>query len=105
MKIDFSRSGGFAGIRLTALIDTETLPSAEAQQLCRQVEESGIFDLPAVLRSDAPGGDRFQYRVKIEDGNRKKEIIADEAAVPESLRPLLDDLTDRARSGQKRKSS
>lgn len=105
MKIEFTRSGGFAGTRLTATLDTETLPPDDAARLSRLVQESGLFDLPAALRSDAPGGDRFQYRIKIKEGARSKEIAADEAAVPDRLRPLLDELTTQARAGQKRRTN
>ncbi|TAJ99267.1 MAG: hypothetical protein EPO39_16910 [Candidatus Manganitrophaceae bacterium] len=104
MKIDFTRSGGFAGMRSAVAIDTENLPSTESERLHRLVEEAGFFDLPAALKSTAPGGDRFQYRVKVEEGTRRKEIVADEAAVPERLRPLLDYLTGWARASQKRKT-
>ncbi len=91
-------------MRLTVAIDTETLPSTEAERLHRLIEQASFFDLPASLKSNAPGGDRFQYRVKVEQGRKRKEIFADEAAVPETLRPLLDYLTDWARSSQKRKT-
>lgn len=104
MKIDFTRSGGFAGMRTAARIDTDTLPSTEADRLRRLVEEAGFFGLPATLKSSAPGGDRFQYRIVAEEGEKRKEVFADEGAVPETLRPLLDYLTDWARSSQKRKT-
>ena len=91
-------------MRLTVAIDTETLPSTEADRLRRLVEAAHFFDLPASIKSNAPGGDRFQYRIKVQDGERGKEILADEAAVPETLRPLLDYLTDWARADQKRKT-
>lgn len=104
MKIDFTRSGGFAGMRLAAQIDTDTLPSTEADRLRRLIEEAHVFDLPATLKSKTPGGDRFQYRIMVEEGGKRKELFADEAAVPEPLRPLLDYLTDWARSSRKRKT-
>jgi hypothetical protein len=104
MKIDFMRSGGFAGMRLATLIDTDTLPSTEADRLRRLIEEAGFFDLPTPLKSNTPGGDRFQYRIKVEEEGKRKEVFADEAAVPENLRPLIDYLADWARSNQKRKT-
>jgi hypothetical protein len=104
MKIDFTRSGGFAGMRLATQIDTDTLPSTEADRLLRLIEEARFFGLPTTLQSNLPGGDRFQYRIKVEEGGKRKEVFADEAAVPETLRPLIDYLTDWARSDQKRKT-
>ncbi len=90
-------------MRLTVAIDTDTLPSTESDRLHRLVDEAGFFNLPTSLKSNAPGGDRFQYRVQIEDGERRREVTADESAVPENLQPLLDYLTDWARANQKRK--
>lgn len=104
MKIDFTRSGGFAGMRLAVRIDTDTLPSTEADRLRLLIEEGRFFNLPASLKSNLPGGDRFQFRIKVEEGGKRKEVFADEAVVPETLRPLIDYLTDWARSSQKRKT-
>lgn len=104
MKIDFIRSGGFAGMRLTTQIDTAMLPSTEADRLRRLLEEAHFFELPATLKSNLPGGDRFQYRITVEEGGKRKEVFADDAAAPETLRPLIDYLTDWARSSQKRKT-
>lgn len=91
-------------MRLAAQIDTDTLPSTEADRLRRLIEEARFFDLPTTLQSNTPGGDRFQYHITVEEGGKRKEVFADEAAVPESLRPLIDYLTDWARSSRKRKT-
>ncbi|MGB3941293.1 MAG: protealysin inhibitor emfourin [Candidatus Manganitrophaceae bacterium] len=102
MKIDFTRSGGFAGVRLSAAIDTEGLSAEERERLCGLVDAADFDRLPSSLKSTAPGADRFQYRLKIEEGGgqggRVKEVVADESAVPETLRPLLEYLTDWART-------
>lgn len=104
MKIDFTRSGGFAGMRLAVQIDTDTLPSTEAHRLRSLIEAAHFFNLPTSLKSSLPGGDRFQYRIKVEERGKRKEVFSDEAAVPETLRPLLDYLADWARSSQRRRT-
>ena len=105
MKVEYVRTGGVAGIRLTATLDTETLPHAEADRLRRLVAAARLFDQPASRPSPAPETDRFQYRVTVEEGDRIKKIELDESSVPETLQPLLDYLTDCARARQRMKRS
>ena len=45
MKIQFERSGGVAGMRMTTTVNTETLPAAEAQMLREMVDKAKFFDL------------------------------------------------------------
>lgn len=105
MKVQFARTGGVAGIRLTVTLDTETLPHAEADRLRRLVAAARLFDQPASRRLPGPGADRFQYQVTVEEGDRIKKVELDESSVPETFRPLLDYLVDSARTRQKMKRS
>lgn len=101
MKIDFARSGGFAGIRLTASIDTRQLLAEQASTLEKLIEESGFFDLPAQIKPTSPGPDRFEYQVAISSNGQTHSVNVSDAVVPERVRPLLDLLTTIAMSGKK----
>jgi hypothetical protein len=90
-------------VRLSAVLNTDELSSREAAELRRLISESSFFDLPASLKSASPGPDRFQYRISVEEGDKKKEIETDETRMPEPLRPLVDFLLDQARKGRERK--
>ena len=105
MKIEFSRTGGVAGMRLTATLDTEMLPREEAERLRRLIVSAALFALPASLKSATPRPDQFQYRVAIEDGTRVKKVEMDEPSIPETFQPLLDYLIDSARAAQRKKRS
>jgi hypothetical protein len=97
MKLDFVRSGGFAGLRLALAIDTDSLPAEAASRILQLVEAAGFFELDqgAVDRSAAP--DRFEYRLTIESAIwGKHAIVLAESAVPDEARPLLDHLTSLA---------
>ncbi len=98
MRIRFERTGGFAGMRLTATIDTEALPLERADELRRLVDAASFFDLPTTIRSSAPGADQFQYQLTIEVEGRRHTVEVSEAAAPEALQPLLRQLTILARS-------
>ncbi|MEP7289221.1 MAG: protealysin inhibitor emfourin [Chloroflexota bacterium] len=96
MRLTFERSGGFAGMRLTASVDTDTLPAEEAAALNREVAVAHVFDLPAVLNAPS-GADQFSYTLTVEANGKQHTIEANEGGVPETLRPLLQHLTSLAR--------
>ncbi len=97
MRIQFERKGGFVGAPLSVNIDVDMLPSAESQHLRHLIEGAGFFTLPAVMTAAVPGGDRFQYTLTIHSPERQHTVQVHEAAVPSSLRPLLEWLTSAAR--------
>ena len=92
-------------MRLTASLDTETLPPAEADHLRRLVAAARFFDQPTSRKSATREADRFQYRVTVEDGGRVKRVELDESSVPETSRSLFDYLTNCARAAQTKKRS
>ena len=104
MKIQFSRTGGFAGIKTQLTLDLADLPAAGRKAMEMFIDKAGFFELPAECRSPRP--DAFQYLVAVEHEGRRHQVRADEAAVPEKLRPLLDRLMELAReeTGKKPKS-
>lgn len=97
MHIQFERSGGFAGLRLTAALDSDTLSSDDAATLRALIHAASFFDLPAKHEKAQSGADRFQYKVTVEIDNRRHAIEIDESVAPPSLRPLLNWLTEKAK--------
>ena len=95
MKIQFTRSGGFAGLIQRADIDIDDLPEAERTELLGLVDRADFFGQPAERRSPHP--DAYQYTIAVEDGVRRREIRVDERVAPDSLRPLIAHLSRLAR--------
>ena len=98
MRILFERTGGFAGRRLRARIDSAALTDDEAERLTRLVNDAGFFDLPSWLQPPDPSPDRFSYVVTVEAGPRAHTVQAAESAIPPQLRPLLTWLTRRGQA-------
>ena len=98
MRIEFTRSGGFAGMRVAKVLNTDEMPEAEALALKELVTSAGFFDLPESLRSR--GADKFQYEITIESDGRTHTVTADEGAVPSALVPLVKRLESYALSRQ-----
>jgi hypothetical protein len=97
MRITFTRSGGFAGVRLHAVVNEEELSAETAAQLRQLVDGADCFRLPGKIATDHKQPDRFQYELILEDGERQHSILVDEEAAPPTLLPLLEWLTDVAR--------
>lgn len=100
MRIEFVRTGGFAGMRTATAVNTDTLPPDEARALRESVDAARFFDLPAVIASPTPGADRFQYKITVEAEGRQHTVELGEAAVPEALQSLIQRLTALARAAR-----
>ncbi len=71
MIIEFSRTGGVTGMRLSTTIDTDDLPATEAKQLKGLVAKA---DKAPARPAKRAGIDRFQYQLKFMEGH-KAQII------------------------------
>jgi hypothetical protein len=96
MRINYERSGGIAGMRLTTTVDTGAMPTAQANELNGLVASSGFFSLPASIPSTG-GADQFTYTVTIEDQGRQHTVVVKDGGVPPGLQPLLQRLAVLAR--------
>jgi hypothetical protein len=95
MQIDFASSGGFANLQLAYQADTKALTEAQAKELERLVESSGVFDLEQDdLNTDATVGrtDVISYRLSISDSARQRTLWLNDVTAPASVRPLLEKL-------------
>ena len=100
MRIEFVRTGGFAGMRMASTVNTDSLSPDEARALRESVDAAHFFDLPSTLTSPTPGADRFQYKITVEAEGRRHTVELGEAAVPENLQPLIQRLTALARAAR-----
>jgi hypothetical protein len=93
-RIEFERSGGFAGISLHASVDsTELEPDkvAELEQLLASIENTVVPD-------QAPGGaDRFQYDLKVTRGEKETVLTFRDGSLTDDQRKLVDMLMELAR--------
>ncbi|HUH96555.1 MAG TPA: protealysin inhibitor emfourin [Anaerolineales bacterium] len=102
MQIEFVRSGGLAGILLTARVDLQNLPQEESEALETQIQAARFFDLPGQIRPEAPVPDSFEYQITVSSPQRTHTVTASESSINEPLRRLVDHLTDLARTGKYR---
>jgi len=95
--ISFERSGGFAGMVTTAEIKSDTLAVDEAKKLLSLIDDSGFFKISDSPKPNAGMPDGFNYKLSIELNGKLKTLEFGESAITPALRPLVDELTRRAK--------
>ena len=99
MHIALQRSGGLAGISLSASLDTEQLPPEEATRLHTALGRVDLAELASQADTGPGMADGFQYDLTFEQGGQSHQVSLAEPAVPEELRPVIDALMARASLG------
>lgn len=96
-KINFKRSGGILGQEMDTNIDLNEVPANETQEIMRLITDTNFFNIPQNLISHS-SPDEYEYTITIDAGNTHHTIHTTDSSAPESLRPLLDKLTQLARA-------
>ena len=89
--IIFKRLGGVLGQEIDLFLVIESLPATEAQHLLKLIDESNFFTT-SVDADVPPNPDEFQYIISMESGSTQHTIRTSETNMPDSLRPLVDEL-------------
>jgi hypothetical protein len=101
MKIYYEQSGGFAGIDINTMVNTDSLPSDEVNKLQDLVNKANFFSLNSVSSQPEMGADYFHYRITVEiednkNGQKKKHTLEIYDPVPVQLKPLIKYLRSKA---------
>jgi emfourin len=96
LLIEFMRSGGISGVRLSKSFDTDSMPVEAAAELIGMVQAADFFDLPPDMNS--PGANNFRYKISVDDQDRSHTVQVDERAMPKALAPLVRKLEAAART-------
>lgn len=83
------------GREMSTDFDLGSMPGSAAQRLHGLLSESNFFDIPTVndLRASP---DEYQYDITVVAGNSIHTIHVSDTSMPESLRPLVEELTELA---------
>jgi emfourin len=91
--INFKRTGGILGREMTMDFDLGTMPGSVAQRLDNLLSTSHFFEVPVVDElSTRP--DEYEYVITVVAGNSIHTIHVSDTAMPEALRPLVEELTE-----------
>lgn len=96
MRVDFMRTGGFAGVRLTTSVETTELPPDQAVTIHKLLDDARFFDLPEHIAPPKPMPDRFEYNITVASAEQTHTVSVSDSACPDSLKPLVNYLTTMA---------
>jgi hypothetical protein len=89
MHISCKKTGGIAGLKISAEVDSEQLAPAERREMKELVEQARLFDQPA-----KPGvkstPDQFQYEITVEDQGKRHSFVTNDASASDELLDLVD---------------
>jgi hypothetical protein len=96
-KIEFERSGGFMGRKVSLSLELDNLPPDQAETLNLLLEEADIFNITEVpVKTPAP--DSFTYTITVTTDTGRRTIHTSDTTAPDKLRALITDLSARARA-------
>ena len=98
--ISFERSGGFSGIANAITIDGNTLDPEEKENLLKMIDDAGFFELKSDETDALSTPDQFSYKVTIAIKSEEETIYIRDSAVTDSLRPLINYLSRKARNNR-----
>jgi len=89
MRVSCKKTGGIAGLKVSAEVDSEQLSPAQAQKMKDLVEQANLFNQPS-----KPGGksmpDQFQYEISVEDQGKTHSFVTNDASASDELLELVD---------------
>jgi len=101
-RVQFERTGGFAGIRFAADFKPDDLPNEQSKELFDLLDDLDFDDLPEQLLGEGAVPDGFNYTVTVETSKWKHTVITGESSAPEKMQELLQ-LLNRIARNQMRK--
>ena len=87
-QIKYERTGGFAGIRLSADFDPNDLPDEQIRPLLDLLDEMGFDELPEQFTGESPMPDQFTYQITVKTTKWEHTVIAGDASAPEQVQEL-----------------
>src|SRR5690349_5252023 len=87
IRVRVARTGGFAGIPLTAEVDSTTVPTDQAAELRRLV---GDLEQPMPAQPTPPVPDGFHYAIDVWRGPDHRHLEAADPFLPTPLRALVE---------------
>jgi hypothetical protein len=91
-SITFKRSGGFVGQGMKYELNLSHLPTDDAKKLIHLIEKAEFFNLPeSLITKFMP--DEYQYTLTVDVGIKSHTVRTNDTTMPESLRPLVDELS------------
>ena len=91
--INFKRTGGSMGREVTMNLDLSSMPASVESRLQSLLTASNFFEVP-VVNDLITSPDEYEYDITVVAGNSIHTIHVSDTSMPDSLRPLVEELTE-----------
>jgi len=88
-RIKYERTGGFAGVRISADFKPDDLPEEQIRPLLDLLDDMDFDELPEQLINDSSKSDQFTYQITVETKKWEHTVNMGDASAPEKLQELV----------------
>ena len=88
-QIIYERTGGFAGMRLSADIEPNQMPDEQIRPLLDLLDEMDFDELPEQLISESSMSDQFTYQITVKTNKWEHTVVTGDASAPDKLQELF----------------
>jgi hypothetical protein len=100
-RIKYERTGGFAGMRIAADIETDDLPEDQARTLMELLDDLDFNELPEQLTNNS-AVDQFTYTITVETRKWEHTVITGDSTSSDKMQELLEMLNRLARKNMRK---
>lgn len=101
-EFSFHQSGGFMGADRRYEVKLSELDARAQEQLKTLIGDSGLLKMKGEQKMTQGAADMFVYQFRANSGNKIFSATFDDGTLPDSYRPLVDYLRDKAVDARKR---
>jgi hypothetical protein len=95
IRVELTRTGGFAGVRLHSSANVDALPPEQAAALADLIDQVDFAALEGQPNQQA-WPDEFRYDLTVIRGDRRHRVVIGDRSAPPELRALLARLVELA---------
>ena len=87
--IKYERTGGFAGMRLSADFEPGDLPDEQIRPLLDLLDDMDFEELPEQLMGKSAVPDQFTYQITVKTKKGEHTVITGDSSAPDKLQELV----------------
>ena len=88
-RIQYERTGGFAGMRFHADFEPGDLPEEQSRALLDLLDELDFDELPEDLTAGASHPDQFIYTITVKTHKGERTVVVGDSSASDEMRELL----------------
>ena len=97
VNINYERSGGFRGNKISFSTDIDPLSSSEQEEINKLINNSDFFNMNSDTNSPHGSRDFYTYTITVESNGKNHTVSVNDFTMSDTLKPLIEFLDKKAR--------